>query len=177
VNTTIYLDVDGVLNAVSMRVPTSTGWPGYEAKRVNGYRIMYAPAVVDRINRLAERDDVTIKWLTTWEHDAAQILSPQIGLNGQGWEVLTGCQDAHSGRDWWKLQAIDADVAAHPEDGFVWLDDDIAAEPDAVEWARRRNNGIWISPRMREGLTLPQLVAVDQYLDAGKLIGTGGYHG
>lgn len=173
--TTIYLDVDGVLNAVSVRAPMTTGWPGYVVKRVNGYRITYAPDLIGRINALAARDDVTIKWLTTWEDDAPRVLAPAVGLYGHNWTVLHGDQDDFSGRDWWKLKAIDADVAAHPEDRFVWLDDDIAAEPDAVEWARRRNNGIWISPRMREGLTVAQLDSVDMYLDAGKLIGTGGY--
>lgn len=176
--TTIYLDVDGVLNAVGMRVPTTTGWPGYVACRVNGFRIMYAPAAIDRINQMAKRDDVTIKWLTTWEHDAARLLSPAIGLDGEDWEVLTGFQDAYRGKDWWKLKAVTDDTANNqPGDRWVWLDDDIAGEPDAVEWARNRHDGIWISPRFREGLTLAQMTSVDQYLDAGKLIDTGGYNG
>lgn len=176
-NTTIYLDVDGVLNAVGINAPTTTGWPGYVAKRVNGHKITYAPDLVGRINALAARDDVTIKWLTTWEHDAPRDLAPAIGLYGRDWEVLTGFQDAWRGKNWWKLVAIDADVKANPGNRWVWLDDDIAGEPDAIEWARRNHNGIWISPQFRQGLTVAQLTSVDQFLDAGKLIGTGGYNG
>lgn len=175
---TIYLDVDGVLNALSVRAPMNTGWPGYVVKRVNAYRITYAPDLIGRINALAARDDVTIKWLTTWEHEAPRMLAPAVGLYGGDWEVLTGFHEDYAGKDWWKLKAITDDVAnAQPGDRWVWLDDDIAAEPDAVEWARNRNDGIWLSPRIREGLTVAQLDSVDMYLDAGKLIDTGGYHG
>ncbi|MEV4991253.1 HAD domain-containing protein [Pseudarthrobacter sp. LMD1-1-1.1] len=151
--TTIYLDVDGVINAVTKHVPTTTGWGEYARRKVNSFPIMYAPALVDALNELANRDDVTIKWLTTWERDAAEDLSPALGINGKEWPVLTGDQDAWHGEGWWKLEAIRADVEATAPDKFFWIDDDLAAELPALEWLATRPEGTGITPKMREGLT------------------------
>lgn len=154
---TVYLDVDGVLNAVTKRVPTSTGWGEYQRKKVNSFPIMYAPALIEAINNLASRDDVTFKWLTTWEHDAAEDLSPAIGINGRDWEVLGGDQHAYRGADWWKLEAVQKDVATTKPDQFVWIDDDFKDERHAIEWMLDQTNGYPISPNMRDGLTREHL--------------------
>lgn len=87
-STTIYLDVDGVINAIGRThpEPKHTGFPEYKSIMANGYQIAYAPELIAMLNALAARDDVTIKWLTTWEHDAAKVLSPLIGLDGMDWQ-------------------------------------------------------------------------------------------
>jgi hypothetical protein len=151
--TTIYLDVDGVLNAVTRHVPTTTGWAEYARRKVNSFPIMFAPALIEALNELAARDDVTIKWLTTWEHDAANDLSPALGINGKDWEVLTGDQDAWHGAGWWKLEAIRADVEATTPDKFFWIDDDLGAELPALDWVATRPEGVGITPNMRHGMT------------------------
>lgn len=156
-STTIYLDVDGVINAVTKRVPTSTGWGEYARRKVNGFPIMFAPGLIEALNELAARDDVTIKWLTTWEKDAAEDLSPALGLNGQDWEVLTGDQEAWRGGDWWKLQAIKADVEASGPERFFWIDDDLGAEAAALSWMDSRPEGTAVTPQMRLGLTVAHL--------------------
>jgi hypothetical protein len=155
-STTIYLDVDGVLNAVSKKSPTlaSTGWDEWKTAPVNGWPILWAPALINVLNELAAREDVTFKWLTTWTDDAAKVLSPAIGINGQDWEVLHGDQHAWGGkRGWWKLEAIRADVMETMPDQLIWIDDDLSMEHDALEWIAGRSEGLAISPFMREGLT------------------------
>lgn len=163
--TTIYLDVDGVLNAVNKRIPTMTGWGEYTRRKVNSFQVLFAPALIEVLNELASREGVTFKWLTTWERDAAEDLSPAIGLNGQEWQVLGGDQHSWHGRDWWKLQAIRADVEATSPSRFFWIDDDLDAERHAREWLSTRAEGTGISPLMRDGLTTADVAQIFRALD------------
>lgn len=161
-STTIYLDVDGVINAIGRThpEPKHTGFPEYKSIMANGYQIAYAPELITMLNALAARDDVTIKWLTTWEHDAAKILSPLIGLDGADWEVLTGDLHQWGGPDWWKLAAIRADVEATSPAAVVWIDDDISLERQAMNWARNRDDVTLISPFAKYGLTTEDLTKI-----------------
>lgn len=162
--TTIYLDVDGVLNAVSGRAPGKrfVGWEEYREVHVKGFRIHYAPALINALNKLAARDDVTFKWLTTWKHEAAGKLSAAIGLNGQDWEVLDGDLHAWGGGAWWKLTAIRNDLNGRS----IWIDDDISAEPVATDWAGQRDELLLVSPSVGHGLTTQHLETITAYLDA-----------
>lgn len=166
-STTVYLDVDGVLNAVSRRTPSVkiTGWDDWKIQRVGRWPIHHSPAMIAELNALAARDDVTFKWLTTWEDAAAEELSPAIGINGQGWEVLRGDQHAWHGRDWWKLQAIRADVEAS-DGNFIWIDDDISAERHAIEWAQGREDLLILSPATSQGVMRAELNFAKSFISA-----------
>lgn len=157
--TTIYLDVDGVLNAVQKQNPSeaATGWNLWQTEPVNGWPILWAPELIDELNALAAREDVTFKWLTTWTYDAAKVLSPAIGINGENWDVLDGDQHGWRGAYWWKLQSIQKDVLETMPDQFIWVDDDISAERVAIEWIAGRDNGYAISPFTVEALTRDHL--------------------
>lgn len=163
--TTVYLDVDGVLNAVSKRTPSLkiSGWDAWETKPVNGWPILYSPDMIVAINELAARADVTFKWLTTWEDDAAKVLSPAIGINGQEWEVLHGDQHAWHGKDWWKLQAIRADVESSAGK-FIWIDDDISAEGAAIAWVQSREDVLALSPATSKALTRDDLDTAELFI-------------
>jgi hypothetical protein len=164
---TIYLDVDGVINAVSKNSPALkiTGWQKWATKKISGWQILYSPELIDELNRLAELPSVTFKWLTTWEDEAANELSPATGLNGQEWEVLHGDQHAWHGRDWWKLQAIREDVASN-NDRFIWVDDDISAEPEALNWVKSEGGGLVISPNTTHGLTRSHIEKISRFIEA-----------
>jgi hypothetical protein len=168
VKTTIYLDVDGVLNAVSKKHPSisATGWDKWETAPVNGWPILWSPELIAELNELAARDDVTFKWLTTWTDDAAKVLSPAIGINGQEWEVLHGDQHAWGGkRGWWKLEAIQKDILETMPGQFIWIDDDISAEREAIDWVTGRDNGYAISPFTSWGLTREHLTEIQALID------------
>ena len=169
-STTIYLDVDGVLNAVARTNPsmTATGWDPHcwETAPINGYPIRWSKELITALNEMADREDVTFKWLTTWTDDAAKILSPAIGINGQDWDVLHGDQHAWGGkRGWWKLEAIQADVLSTMPDRFIWIDDDLSMESAACEWLFSRTNAKGISPFMREGLTREHVEQITAFID------------
>jgi len=166
-STTIYLDVDGVLNAVSKKSPTlaSTGWDEWKTAPVNGWPILWAPALINVLNELAAREDVTFKWLTTWQDDAAKVLSPAIGINGQDWPVLHGDQHGWRGREWWKLEAIRADVEASAPGKFIWIDDDLSMEGVAIVWLDGQAAGLGISPFMVEGLTRDNVAQITNYIN------------
>lgn len=166
--TTIYLDVDGVLNAVttaSDRLRKATGWEAWETKPVNRWPILWAPELIAELNELAAREDVTFKWLTTWTDDAAKILSPAIGINGQGWEVLHGDQHAWGGKHgWWKLEAIRADVETTNPERFIWIDDDLSMEGVALDWLSGFPEGLGVSPFCSEGLRRDDLDAIRNFI-------------
>ena len=167
--TTIYLDVDGVLNAVTKKSDTlvkETGWAQWETKPVNKYPILWAPELINALNDLSSREDVEFKWLTTWKHDAAKVLSPAIGINGRDWEVLEGDLHAWGGpRGWWKLEAIRADVEAADPERIIWIDDDLSAEAPALSWMGNRPNRLAVSPFMREGITREDLRIITAFVD------------
>lgn len=158
--TTIYLDVDGVINAVRTGTPSQkrTGFKDFRRVTVRGYQIQYAQELIDQLNTLAEHNDVTIKWLTTWEEHAPNELAPAIGLNGQEWEVLGGDLTDWGGSHWWKLRAIRNDIAntADRADNIYWIDDDIKLERPAINWTAKANVTI-ISPDPLDGLTQEHL--------------------
>lgn len=164
--TTIYLDVDGVLNAVSKKGPAlhMTGWSQWETKPVNGWPILYSPEMVNAINELAAHEDITFKWLTTWTDDAAEILSPAIGIDGHSWGVLHGEQHAWGGKaGWWKLDAIRDDWEDSTADRFIWIDDDISAERAALEWVADKPEVLIISPNLYHGLTAKHVAAIRDF--------------
>lgn len=162
-NTTIYLDVDGVINAVSGRAPSKkfAGWDDYREEWVKGFRIHYSPALTEALNGLAARDDVTIKWLTTWRHEAAQQLSAAIGINGADWEVLDGDLHAWGGDGWWKLTAIRDDLDGRA----IWIDDDLSMELSAMKWAAGHDELLIISPGTTIGLTRNNIEAITAFID------------
>jgi hypothetical protein len=166
--TTIYLDVDGFINAIGRTHPEHkhTGFSEYRNIMANSYQIAYAPELIAALNELAARDDVTIKWLTTWEHDAAKILSPLIGLNGENWEVLTGDLHAWVGKDWWKYIAIRADTENLVDANVIWIDDDLSLEREALNWVNRFDNVHAFSPFAKHGLTAEELTRIRALVEA-----------
>lgn len=164
----IYLDVDGVINAIRNGTPSQkrTGFKDFRREVVRGFQIQYAQEIIDQLNKLAERDDLEIKWLTTWEEHAANDLSPAIGINGQHWEVLTGDMHSWSGRDWWKLRAIRDDHAKHQPELAIWIDDDIKREREAIYWAAETEGVLAISPFELDGLTSEDLNDIQANIEA-----------
>lgn len=166
-NATIYLDVDGVINAIRNGTPSQkrTGFKDFRRVTVRNYQIQYAQELVDWLNTTAARPGVTIVWLTTWEEQAPQELAPALGIHGQSWEVLTGDQHAWQGRNWWKLGAIRDHVGEHQPDLAIWIDDDIKLEREAIYWAAETENVMAISPDPLDGLTHDDLDSIIKEID------------
>lgn len=172
--TRIYLDVDGVLNAVTRQTPEGTGWEMWEKVGVNGYTITYSPELIAGLNEIAEMDDVEIVWLTTWQANAKTMISPAIGLNGEDWGVaLNPDMDAHGFAihhpfgGWWKMNTLKNHVYTNPVDKIIWIDDDIAHEPTAPAWFEAfTQKTLAIAPFTVQGLTQHDACAIIDFINA-----------
>lgn len=153
----VYLDVDGVLNAVTSKRTPAWGWGESEVVKVNGFQIRYSPAMIARLNALAE--SVQFFWLTTWLSDAPRLLCPQLGLDGEAWPVLDA--EEPPGAPWWKLTAIRDHVNATAPEQVFWIDDDISFDHMAKEWIAAEPRVTGISPRTDVGLTTEGLGLIE----------------
>ncbi|NKR11618.1 hypothetical protein A5N14_12930 [Arthrobacter sp. M5] len=159
----IYLDVDGVVNPFS---PVgTTDWGGDWCIADAGIlEVAFAPEVVEALNDLAAHPAARFVWLTTWERLAPEFLCPAIGLKGQDWPVLSS-QGWDEGPEWWKLTALQKDLASSGSDRFVWLDDQLGRDADAQSWADYQEDRVLcISPDPRQGLSRSHLTAVRAFL-------------
>lgn len=162
----IYLDVDGVLNAVTFNDPPQWGWDGAAIKVVvNGWPITYSPDLVAAINEVAAIPGVGIYWLTTWCHDAPQKLAAVIGLRGEDWPVV-GFDHWRSKvhKTWWKLTAIREHLADF-EGGVLWIDDDLHYDQAAVDWLRETPSVVGLCPRTELGVTRRQARIIADFAD------------
>lgn len=178
--TTIFLDVDGVINAVSMGFPKqNTGWTEWDQKRVvpagfdRGFRITYSPQLLRRLESLAERPDVEIVWLTSWVDQAPSVLALDLGFAATDWPVVgqTHYELYPYGRNdaWWKLVALREYWEKEDREGhkLVWLDDDLKYEKAANDWLYSLECGTWlmITPNSLHGLSVKHLESIEVFCD------------
>lgn len=170
--TIVYLDVDGVINADSGGPPKiNTQWTGeWSMKKVEVFNlfILWSHELVENINSLAARDDVTVKWLTTWEEAAPEELCPVTGIHGQSWEVLNGdvTQHGYTGGDWWKLEALMDDLDKETYDKVIWIDDDIKHHRWSLEWLKTHPEILAVSPDVHHGVTKKQFNGIIEFINA-----------
>jgi hypothetical protein len=169
---TVFLDVDGVLNAFQLDVEHATfddftdhaitidDQHGFGRRfdvclsRTMGERIASLPAVV--------------VWVTTWEHHADTYIAPLCGLPA-GLRVLTSPGDVDTWHGTWKLDAVRRAVSDDPRP-FVWVDDDLdlfgSGPRSARRWAADLPiENLLLSPDPRAGLTLGDLEAIEAFLE------------
>lgn len=175
-NTRIYIDVDGVLNAFNMSkwFKPSTGlWSSeYDTTIVLGYRITFNHELIDTLNELDELDNVEFVWLTTWTDSAPLHLAPAIGLDNS-WRVLKTDDAApvypgdRGATGWWKFGAIKDDLVERPVDQFVWIDDELVNRYGAKEWAMEEypETSLLLSPDDTEGLHPLEVCAMIDFIN------------
>lgn len=176
--TKIFLDVDGVLNAVSKQLP-DTGWDleGWFKVGVNGYTITYNTVMIDAINEISFRDDVEIIWLTTWQSNAASKISPAIGLIGENWSFVANPDtDPHgfalqqNRYGWWKADVLKKYLEEFPTDKFIWVDDDLSYYNlmGLSEWTEDLDSStLFIAPQTSDGLTPSHICAMIDFINEG----------
>ncbi|MET3206107.1 MULTISPECIES: HAD domain-containing protein [unclassified Arthrobacter] len=161
-NITLYLDVDGVVCPFGATgdTPWGTGWRLANAGLLE---VAYAGQLVDGLNQLSRAPGVRFVWLTSWEDMAAEYLCPAIGLAGSRWPCLTA-EGGGTGEGWWKLAALQEDLAASDPDGIVWIDDQLRYEEQAMGWAAFLGPRILtVSPDPRRGISPAELAAVSAF--------------
>ena len=148
----VYLDVDGVFNAVASKIP-NWGWETHERVKVLGYPIRYSPDFVALINEVAATPGIGVYWLTTWCHEAPTKLARALGIDGADWPVV-GYEHWRraTGLPWWKHLAIVEHL-----DGFdgpvLWIDDDHGVDPACRAWLAGRPQILAMAPSTSVGVT------------------------
>lgn len=158
----VFLDVDGVLNAVPGGHEWWDDWRTGRARPHGGmgYKITWSPRVASYIAGLDDRSEVM--WLTTWEDQANSWISPMLGL--PEWPVAGYNTDIWT-PGWWKLDVV---RKWWENDGrpFVWLDDDIDSDYAAREWLAGLPEGscLYISPLSEAGLLPADLELIEAFV-------------
>ena len=161
---TLYLDVDGVVCPFGPE--GRTGWgSSWQHADAGLLPVAFAPELVAGLNSLARISGLRCVWLTSWEDLAPQYLCPAIHLDGSSWPWLAAA-GAGSGSGWWKLRAIQDDVEATGPEAVAWIDDQLAFEAEAQDWARLVGRRILpISPDPRRGISPGELRSVRSFLE------------
>lgn len=153
----IFLDVDGVLNALPRHIEHLTDFSDFVTKEAGGWPITHSQEMGRRLRAL----DADIIWLTTWCMD--DMCNKWIGPLF-GWERFDRLWSDKAG--WWKSHALQAYVQDTPRP-FIWLDDDLsdAEKHHEVDWlATYKLPYLAISPDPRKGLTLSQFTRMEEFL-------------
>jgi hypothetical protein len=162
-NVTLYLDVDGVVCPFGPTGTTPWG-SAWSVANAGMLEVAYAGELVAGLNGLARLPGLRCVWLTSWEDMAPQYLCPAIGLAGGRWPWLAA-EGAGAGEGWWKLAALQEDVAATTPNGIVWIDDQLRYEQDAQAWARILGARVLvISPDPRRGISPAELNAISAFV-------------
>ncbi len=168
----LFLDVDGVLNAYALD-PILAGFDDFEVHEVTigddtGFRMTLDLRLSPGMGQALATLPAEIVWLTTWEHNADQLIAPLVGLP-RGLRVLSPPSGAKTGTPLWKLDALRQSVSLNPTP-FVWLDDDLnlfRAAVSAEKWASELPvPSLLIAPDPRAGILPEDIEAIEEFLAA-----------
>jgi hypothetical protein len=177
----VLIDVDGVLNALGATDAWEDWRAGEAVAEGRSYPIRWSPTVVERVAGWCEIADV--RWLTTWGHDANASLRhllelpelPVAGTHGGAGDVgspdpggslasvTPAAPDALTGQ-WWKFDVVRRLVDQDPSRPILWLDDDLANQPEICSWMGESAMALVLAPDRSSGLVGTDLDAVDAYL-------------
>ncbi|UUX60157.1 HAD domain-containing protein [Glutamicibacter halophytocola] len=168
----LFLDIDGVLNAVGALLDPERGRPWQDFEAVSGERWgeTVSPEMIRHLNAIIVDHKVTVIWLSTWQ-DQAPAFGHKIGLEGSlDWPWLS-TEDARG--KWGKHVSIEAYLDKLPgrNANVAWIDDDLGDEHDSAVWAAD-NNILALAPRAKHGITPAMLVQLRKHFARGTRVVT-----
>lgn len=174
-----YLDVDGVLNMVSSnKRPVDVPIENWKTGIARGFVIHWDTRVVDFINRVHDEGRAEFIWLTTWEGQANEFISPLLGLPYFSLPTMTQLQARQSYKfsdvtSWWKWDVIQKDLASRNQfENIIWTDDDLqyacVADKSIKKEMKNWKHVFGISPITDRGLTLEDLDMIERKLTGEK---------
>lgn len=151
-NAVVYLDVDGVVSALSPTHGFGDGMP-FE---LFGDELILSSRLGDRLRAL----DAGLRWLTTWGPDANLIAAamdlPDLPVAG------LPPMDATAGGPW-KFDVVRAQVEIERRP-FVWIDDEAIPDGTAA-WAESMDVPyLLVEPDPERGLTPTEVDAVEAFI-------------
>ncbi|WP_062312753.1 HAD domain-containing protein [Demequina rhizosphaerae] len=169
----VLLDVDGVVSPFPSTPANRAHWPAdsWRCFLFGGvYEVEWSSALVDRLRAIAATPGVAMRWCTTWQDRAPEVLGREIGL-GTDWPWLEDSGGAFAvSPGWWKAQR--AREALEEFGAVVWVDDFIQGwleareeldEPGPRWWDTERL--LMISPDSERGLEPAHLDATDRFIE------------
>lgn len=160
----LYLDVDGVVNALSPVVPSFE----HRSFTVGSFAISWHPPTVARLVAWLGEGRITITWLTTWEGEANSELGPVMGIPRLPAARRSQAPTGERLGPWWKLAFVQD--AYDRGEAVIWVDDDIATTPHARHWlaTTEPDRMLALSPEPEDGLGSEHLDLIDEWLTAGE---------
>lgn len=169
--THILLDIDGVINAIypSQAHKELSDLSGeWKDSYINNFWFNWNTEVIDYINTLLEDHHLVV--LSTWRTSAIEDVFPVVGLNvPEDYVVLDPDTDPTSFSDpeksgWWKKDHAEKFIKDHPNDSFVWIDDDhVNVIVDTSDWSDKL---LIVAPNDRTGVSLSDMRRINEFLSA-----------
>jgi hypothetical protein len=153
----LFLDVDGVLNAV--RPDEHTGWGDWREEEAQSYLLHISKAMCQRLAAL----DVTLHWVTTWCDDIEEWIAPIVGF-GHG-----ACTSGRHPSDWgdgFKFGHVVTVLEQDPRP-FIWVDDDAINQTrvETLDSRFEQLERLLVTPDTYQGLTVEDVDAIEAFLD------------
>jgi len=168
---TLYLDVDGVLNAFDFDARLAT-FNDFEEQEVtvdsgSGFRMTFDVRLSRNMGDRVAALSAEIVWATTWEHHADVVVAPLCGIP-RGLRFLARPTSTTHADGAWKFDEVRLAVVEKMQP-FVWIDDDIDSFRHGSESARQWAESLpilnlLIAPDPRTGLTHGDLEAIEEFL-------------
>ena len=154
----LYLDVDGVLNALSRPLAEWSDMATHYIE-VGPYNTEYKVHLSRQMGAALAGLDVEIRWATTWAEDANTHIASKVGLPSN---LAVSCRPRLSDSPF-KSIAIRAEVESERVP-FIWIDDEAIREVDHW-WAKELGiPHLFIEPNPRKGLTPFHIDAIADFL-------------
>lgn len=181
----LYLDVDGVLNALAPHKKwgedifkngraearhdffgnavalEEDSWGGLRDHP--SFPMRWSEGLIDALNEL----DVELVWLTTWRQDAPGSVAPLMGIKHEGRVLHPLSGETTFPSIGWKFDALMKDLEENTVDAFIWADDEIYDLPGVAHYALAALNEdiphVLVAPDSTFGIT-PEDVSKMQYL-------------
>jgi len=173
----VFVDVDGVINALPDSPADLAHWPAdtwrkdliYVPSLAMTVNVTWSTAVIERLWAIEAMPQSVMTWGTTWLEKAPALLAPVVGL-GQAWPVAHPVAvTADRWFSWWKATRVYEAVQEHGR--AVWIDDDIDAWVSTLRIGGRLDQLDWIDnrvltvcPASRHGLTDDDLTTIEEFL-------------
>lgn len=180
------LDIDGVLNSMSVKEPTSV-WPQQAWKRgsytsqPNVFPLLWSQPVIDYVTRMHTEGIAEVRWHTTWQHEAhyfAEIVGLPMDMPVAWAPEFKQGADGHARRimngkpGWWKHAAAWR-VVNEEKRPLVWTDDDLDYQLPRYIRDQLKAQGpmVLCSPDQYTGLTPKHLKTIGEFLSTWTLAG------
>lgn len=175
----VAVDIDGVLNVDEhphrtrhdICIPAGTLDSPFVRGSVDGDRhltIWVDPGVVAWLNGLAARADVV--WATTWEHAAADVFAPAVGLDTFDVAVTSRTHPPRFGHAvsadsmGWKAEVLGERYVGRP---LVWVDDSFPANFTHHVWRHPQDDPhtLCVDINSTAGITDAERSLIDAFVD------------